>query len=114
MVRPSCAAIPFSTRRGSISRACHPEPLISCGLAGSAEFRERELGDTWVARQIGRGHIFVTRSKTPYEVSHSSTVGQELEIIQIHGGGRSLARFVGIGISRESGQGGRDRLFWTR
>jgi hypothetical protein len=26
-----------------------PEPLISCGLAGSAEFRERELGETWVA-----------------------------------------------------------------
>jgi hypothetical protein len=23
-----------------------PEPLISCGLAGSAEFRERELGET--------------------------------------------------------------------
>ena len=61
-----------------------PEPLISCGLAGSAEFRERELGDTWVTRQIGRGHIFVTRSKTPYEVSHISPVGQELEIVQIH------------------------------
>ena len=61
-----------------------PEPLISCGLAGSAEFREREVGDTWVTRQIGRGDIFVTRSKTPYEVRHSSPVGQELEIIQVH------------------------------
>lgn len=61
-----------------------PEPLISCGLAGSAEFREREVGDTWVTRQIGRGDIFVTRSKTPYEVRHSSSVGQELEIIQVH------------------------------
>lgn len=61
-----------------------PEPLISCGLAGSAEFREREVGETWVTRQIGRGDIFVTRSKTPYEVRHSSPVGQELEIIQIH------------------------------
>jgi AraC family transcriptional regulator len=61
-----------------------PEPLISCGLAGSAEFREREVGDMWVTRQIGRGDIFVTRSKTPYEVRHSSPVGQELEIIQVH------------------------------
>ncbi|MDB6174136.1 MAG: putative AraC family transcriptional regulator [Chthoniobacteraceae bacterium] len=61
-----------------------PDPLISCGLAGAAEFREREFGDTWVTRQIGRGDIFVTRSKTPYEVSHSSRVGEELEIIQIH------------------------------
>jgi hypothetical protein len=32
-----------------------PEALISCGLAGSAEFRERELGETWVTRQIGPG-----------------------------------------------------------
>jgi AraC family transcriptional regulator len=61
-----------------------PEPLISCGLAGSAEFRERELGETWVTRQIGRGDIFVTRSKTPYEVRFSSPVGEELEIIQVH------------------------------
>ena len=61
-----------------------PEPLISCGLAGSAEFRERELGETWVTRQIGRGDIFVTHSKTPYEVRFSSRVGEELQIIQVH------------------------------
>jgi AraC family transcriptional regulator len=60
------------------------EPLISCGIAGSAEFRERELGGAWVTRQIGRGDIFVTRSKTPYEVRFSSPVGEELEIIQVH------------------------------
>jgi AraC family transcriptional regulator len=52
-----------------------PEPLISCGLAGSAEFREREIGEAWVTRQIRRGDIFVTRSKTPYEVRFSSRVG---------------------------------------
>jgi AraC family transcriptional regulator len=61
-----------------------PEPLISCGLAGTAEFRERELGEIWVTRQIGPGDIFVTRSKTPYEVRFSSPVGEELEIIQVH------------------------------
>ncbi|MGA9577205.1 MAG: hypothetical protein WBV90_06265 [Terrimicrobiaceae bacterium] len=48
------------------------EPLISCGLAGSAEFREREMGEVWLKRQIGPGHIFVTRSKTPYEACRST------------------------------------------
>jgi hypothetical protein len=33
-----------------------PEPLISCSLAGSAEFREREIGEAWLKRQIGPGH----------------------------------------------------------
>jgi AraC family transcriptional regulator len=61
-----------------------PEPLISCGLAGSAEFLERDIGGAWLTRQIGPGHIFVTRSKTPYEVRFSSRPGEELEIIQVH------------------------------
>ena len=61
-----------------------PEPLISCTITGSAEFREREIGEAWLKRQIGPGHIFVTRSKTPYEVCHTSPVGEELEIVQVH------------------------------
>lgn len=61
-----------------------PEPLISCGLAGSAHFREREIGESWRTCQIGRGYIFVTRSRTPYEVSHTSPAGEELEIVQVH------------------------------
>ena len=61
-----------------------PEPLISCSLAGSAEFREREISGAWLTRQIGRGHIFVTRSRTPYEVCHTSLVGEQLEIVQVH------------------------------
>lgn len=60
------------------------EPLISCGIAGSAEFREREVGEPWVTRYVRRGDLFVTRSKTPYEVSFRSAVGQELEIVQVH------------------------------
>lgn len=60
------------------------EPLISCGLAGVAEFREREVGDQWVTSHIARGDLFVTRSKTPYEVCFRSPAGQELEIIQVH------------------------------
>jgi AraC family transcriptional regulator len=61
-----------------------PEPLISCSLAGSAEFQEREIGGAWRTRQIGRGHIFVTRSRTPYEVFHTTPVGEQLEIVQVH------------------------------
>ena len=61
-----------------------PEPLISCTIAGSAEFREREIGQAWLKRQIGPGYIFVTRSKTPYEVCHTSRVGEELEVVQVH------------------------------
>jgi AraC family transcriptional regulator len=61
-----------------------PEPLISCGLAGTAEFRERDIGEAWVTRQIRRGDFFVTRSKTPYEVRFSSPAGEELEVVQIH------------------------------
>ena len=61
-----------------------PEPLVSCGLAGSAEFLERDIGGAWLTRQIGPGHIFVTRSKIPYEVRFSSRPGEELEIIQVH------------------------------
>src|SRR5207244_10312864 len=43
-----------------------PEPLISCGLAGSAEFREREIGGAWLTRQIGPGHIFCHRPSTAF------------------------------------------------
>ncbi len=61
-----------------------PEPLVSCGVAGLAEFLERDIGGAWLTRQIGPGHIFVTRSKIPYEVRFSSRPGEELEIIQVH------------------------------
>src|SRR5260370_4213974 len=65
-----------------------PEPLMSCVLAGSAEFRERDVGQAWVRRQLKRGDIFVTRSKTPYELAWRSPVGVELDgiIIDLAGG----------------------------
>jgi AraC family transcriptional regulator len=61
-----------------------PEPLISCTIAGSAEFQERDVGERWITRQIGAGDLFVTRSKTPYEVQFSSKRGEELEVVQVH------------------------------
>jgi AraC family transcriptional regulator len=61
-----------------------PEPLISCQLRGSAQFRERDVGQRWIVREIGQRDLFVTRSKTPYEVGFRSPAGEEMEIIQIH------------------------------
>lgn len=61
-----------------------PEPLISCCMEGSAEFREREIGENWVTRHIGKGHIFITRAKSPYEVRFRSPLGEELDVIQLH------------------------------
>src|SRR5947209_13902857 len=61
-----------------------PEPLISCQLKGSAQFRERDVGQSWIVREIRARDLFVTRSKTPYEVAFRSPPGEELEVIQIH------------------------------
>ena len=61
-----------------------PEPHISCTLRGTAEFRERDIGGTWVTRQIHAGALFVTRSRTPYEVSFQSPAGQELDVLSLH------------------------------
>jgi AraC family transcriptional regulator len=61
-----------------------PEPLISCQLKGSAQFRERDVGQSWIVREIRAGDLFVTRSKTPYEVALRSPAGEELEVIQVH------------------------------
>jgi AraC family transcriptional regulator len=60
------------------------EPLITCNIAGSAEFEEREIGGVWLPRRVRRGDLFVTRSKTPYELRWHSPVGGEIEVIHIH------------------------------
>jgi AraC family transcriptional regulator len=61
-----------------------PEPHISCTLGGTAEFRERDVGGAWIARKIRAGDLFVTRSRTPYEVGFQSPQGQELEVLSLH------------------------------
>ena len=61
-----------------------PEPLITCNAKGSAEFRERDVGGAWITRKLEPGAMFVTHSKTPYEVRWTSPAGQEIEVIQIH------------------------------
>jgi AraC family transcriptional regulator len=61
-----------------------PEPLISCQIKGSAVFKERDVGSNWLTHQLQPGTLFVTRSRTPYEVSFSSPAGEELENVQIH------------------------------
>jgi AraC family transcriptional regulator len=61
-----------------------PEPHISCTLRGMAEFRERDVGGKWITRQIRAGDLFVTRSRTPYEVAFESPAGQELDNLSLH------------------------------
>ena len=61
-----------------------PEPHISCNLRGKAEFRERDVGGSWITRKIGAGSMFVTHSRTPYEVDFKSPSGEELDNLSIH------------------------------
>ncbi len=60
------------------------EPHISCGIVGTAQFQEREREGTWIARHIRPGDLFITRSRTPYEVRLTSPSGQELQTVQVH------------------------------
>src|SRR5215212_8674501 len=61
-----------------------PEPHISCNLGGMTEFQERDVGGKWITRQIRAGDLFVTRSRTPYEVRFESPRGQELDNLSLH------------------------------
>src|SRR5436190_1180045 len=61
-----------------------PEPHISCTLRGTAEFRERDVGGAWITRKIRTGDLFVTRSRTPYEVDFQSPPGEELNNLSLH------------------------------
>ena len=61
-----------------------PEPHIACNLRGTAEFRERDVGGAWITRKIQAGDLFVTRSRTPYEVGFQSPAGQELDVLSLH------------------------------
>lgn len=61
-----------------------PEPHISCNLRGTAEFQERDPGGSWITEQIRGGDLFVTRSRTPYEVRFQSPPGNELETLSLH------------------------------
>ena len=61
-----------------------PEPHISCTLRGTAKFRERDVGGSWITRQIRPGNLFVTRSRTPYEVDLQSPPGEELDNLSLH------------------------------
>jgi AraC family transcriptional regulator len=61
-----------------------PEPHISCTLGGAAEFQERDVGGAWTTRKLQAGDLFVTRSRTPYEVGFQSAPGQELDTLSLH------------------------------
>jgi AraC family transcriptional regulator len=67
---------------------------MSCVIAGSAEFQERDIGGAWLLRQVRHGDVFVTGSKTPYELRWRSPLGAEIDVIHIHlGVDQCLAAF---------------------
>ncbi|MCO5045393.1 MAG: AraC family transcriptional regulator [Kiritimatiellae bacterium] len=61
-----------------------PEPHIACTLRGVADFKERDIGGAWIERKVQAGSVFVTRSRTPYEVSFQSPIGQALDSLSLH------------------------------
>jgi AraC family transcriptional regulator len=61
-----------------------PEPQICCTLGGTAESQERDVGGAWVTQQMRAGEMFITRSRTPYEVRFQSPAGQALDSLSIH------------------------------
>ena len=96
-----------------------PEPHISCNLRGMAEFRERDVGGKWITRQIRGGDMFVTRSRTPYEVDFKSPPGEELDNLSIH---IAVEPFLAALEARYPGRAnrvevvdyfGRDEILWT-
>lgn len=95
-----------------------PEPHISCNLGGSAEFRERDVGGAWITRKIGAGDLFVTRSRTPYEVQFQSPRGEELDNLSLH---IAVEPFLALLEARYPGRAdrvevvdffGRDEILW--
>lgn len=96
-----------------------PEPHISCNLAGAAEFRERDAGGAWITRQIRAGDLFVTRSRTPYEVQFQSPRGEELDNLSLH---IAVEPFLAALEARYPGRAdrvevvdffGRDQILWS-
>jgi len=95
-----------------------PEPHISCTLRGTAEFQERDIGGAWITRKIQAGDLFVTRSRTPYEVCLQSPPGQELDNLSLH---IAIEPFLGELEARYPGRAdrvevvdffGRDEILW--
>lgn len=95
-----------------------PEPHIVCNLRGMAEFQERDVGGAWITRQIRAGELFVTRSRTPYEVRFQSPAGQELDNLSLH---VAVEPFLAALETRYAGRAdrvevvdyfGRDEILW--
>jgi AraC family transcriptional regulator len=96
-----------------------PEPHISCNLAGIAEFQERDVGGAWITRQIKAGELFVTRSRTPYEVRFQSPPAQQLDNLSLH---IAVEPFLAAVEARYPGKAdrievvdffGRDEILWS-
>jgi hypothetical protein len=71
MVRPLCPDIAAPAFRASLIPFLVPataEPHISCTIVGSVDFLNAIRAGEGLRIISGGGDIFVTRSRTPYEV----------------------------------------------
>lgn len=75
---------PFSAPANLQSNAPRRSTKISSTHRGSAEFRERDVRGAWITRKIHAGDVFVTRSRTPYEVDFQSPRGEVLDSLSFH------------------------------
>src|SRR5258705_7537857 len=75
-------------RASLIAFLCRRQPSRTLAAPSLVQpnFLERDPGGRWFTHHIRRGDIFVTRSRTPYEVRFRSPAGEELETIAIHVG----------------------------
>src|SRR5205814_10071616 len=83
-----------------------------------AEFRGGGVGGGWITRQVRGGYLFVTRSRTPYEVHFQSPPGEELDNLSLHIAGEPFlaaleARYPGSADRVEVvDYFGRDEILW--
>lgn len=77
------------------------------------------MGGAWIPRRIHAGELFVTHSRTPYEVRFQSLPGQEVENLSLH---IAIAPFRAALNARYPGNAdrmevvdyfGRDEILWT-
>lgn len=58
-------------------------PLLVWVMAGDVLIREREAGGAWTQLPVERGHIFLTTSGKPYELSWAAEGREEFVVMHV-------------------------------
>lgn len=70
-----------------------PEPQIVWNLQGKLVVEEREIGGSWLRSEVNAGDMFLTASRTPYEVRWKADAGAQSVV---------MAVFVGLPLLAEA------------